>query len=81
MRYTYKMMCNFETVTIQKILFGKGYRWVNSNQNLVYEHLDQPNSIYIDTTRKLLYTCSWEDGHITIPSLDEILDLIESDVI
>ena len=78
MNYTYKMKGNFETITVQKILFGKGYRWINSSQYLIYADGDDIYSIYIDTDRKILYTYC-RHNYVEIPSLDEFLDLIESD--
>ena len=78
--YYYKMMTNFEIVTLQKILFGKGYEWGWNGKTILFDDKQTPMWISINLSEKKLYTIIFDDNVRSI-SFDSVLDLIESDVI
>ena len=78
--YFYKMMNHDEIMLVQQLLFMKGYKWIRSGKEYIYIDSNEPQWISIKPGIKKLFTTGALYSYRSM-SLDELLDLMESDEI
>jgi hypothetical protein len=78
MRYCCRLRGDFEIVTAQKILFGKGYLWSSSGDSIITIFSKELYIRIFVNTKKLYIAFRMMDTEITF---EEFLDKVESDEI
>jgi hypothetical protein len=79
--YYYKMMNHEEIMLVQQLLFLKGYEWIKSGKNYLFTEENDSQWISIKPGIKKLFTTGRYNSGFRSMDLNELLDLIESDVI